>query len=142
MIRDTFVSVARFWQPSILLLQVYDCRSSCLQQELQYESNPYYLYHFLSVRYCVDDWCNFAPFRTERIFMNKKLLEESIDALKQLKVEMHDVMDSSKQAELDEIIQRLEKYDEYTSSDLLQIFGRVLRWLPLIGEVIDKFLSD
>ena len=74
--------------------------------------------------------------------MNKKLLKESMDALKQLKVEMHDVMDSSKQAELDEIIQRLEKYDEYTSSDLLQIFGRVLRWLPLIGEIIDKFLSD
>ena len=72
--------------------------------------------------------------------MNKKLLKESIDALKQLKVEMHDVMDSSKQAELEQVIQDLERHDDLTKSELLQILGAVLHWLPLIKEMFDKLL--
>ena len=42
------------------------------------------------------------------------LLKDSIDTLKQLKMEMHDVMDSSAQAKLEQVIQDLEQHDNLT----------------------------
>ena len=72
--------------------------------------------------------------------MKNFLLKNSIDTLKQLKMEMHDVMDSSTQAKLVQVIQDLERHDDLTKSELLQILGAVLHWLPLIKEMFDKLL--
>jgi hypothetical protein len=72
--------------------------------------------------------------------MKNFLLKNSIDTLKQLKMEMHDVMDSSTQAKLEQVIQDLERHDDLTKSELLQILGAVLHWLPLIKEMFDKLL--
>ena len=44
----------------------------------------------------------------------KILLKNTIDTLKQLKMEMHDVMDSSTQAKLDQVIQDLEQHNDLT----------------------------
>lgn len=68
------------------------------------------------------------------------LLKNSIDTLKRLKMEMHDVMDSSTKAKLEQVIQDLERHDDLTKSELLQILGAVLHWLPLIKEMFDKLL--
>ena len=70
----------------------------------------------------------------------KILLKNTIDTLKQLKMEMHDVMDSSTKAKLEQVIQDLERHDDLTKSELLQILGAVLHWLPLIKEMFDKLL--
>ena len=72
--------------------------------------------------------------------MKNFLLKNSIDTLKQLKMEMHDVMDSSTQAKLEQVIQDLERHDDLTKSELLQILGAVLHWLPIIKEMFDKLL--
>lgn len=72
--------------------------------------------------------------------MKNFLLKNSIDTLKQLKMEMHDVMDSGTQAKLEQVIQNLERHDDLTKSELLQILGAVLHWLPLIKEMFDKLL--
>ena len=72
--------------------------------------------------------------------MKNFLLKNSIDTLKQLKMEMHDGMDSSTQAKLEQVIQDLERHDDLTKSELLQILGAVLHWLPLIKEMFDKLL--
>nr|WP_314383123.1 hypothetical protein [uncultured Cardiobacterium sp.] len=72
--------------------------------------------------------------------MKNFLLKNSIDTLKQLKMEMHDVMDSSTKAKLEQVIQDLERHDDLTKSELLQILGAVLHWLPLIKEMFDKLL--
>ena len=55
-------------------------------------------------------------------------------------MEMHDVMDSGTQAKLEQVIQDLERHDDLTKSELLQILGAVLHWLPLIKEMFDKLL--
>lgn len=55
--------------------------------------------------------------------MKNFLLKNSIDTLKQLKMEMHDVMDSSTQAKLEQVIQDLERHDDLTKSELLQILA-------------------
>ncbi|SAY51887.1 hypothetical protein [Neisseria weaveri] len=71
----------------------------------------------------------------------KILLKNTIDTLKQLKMEMHDDMDSSTQAKLDQVIQDLEQHDDLTKSKLLQILGEVLEWLPVIRcmmQLLDK----
>ena len=72
--------------------------------------------------------------------MKNFLLKNSIDTLKQLKMEMHDVMDSSTKAKLEQVIQDLERHDDLPQSELLQILGAVLHWLPLIKEMFDKLL--
>ena len=72
--------------------------------------------------------------------MKNFLLKNSIDTLKQLKMDMHDVMDSSTKAKLEQVIQDLERHDDLTKSELLQILGAVLHWLPLIKEMFDKLL--
>ncbi|MFC3873009.1 hypothetical protein [Neisseria musculi] len=66
----------------------------------------------------------------------KILLKNTIDTLKQLKMEMHDDMDSSTQAKLDQVIQDLEQHDDLTKSKLLQILGEVLDWLPVIRSIM------
>ncbi|KPN71927.1 hypothetical protein [Neisseria sp. 83E34] len=71
----------------------------------------------------------------------KILLKNTIDTLKQLKMEMHDDMDSSTQAKLDQVIQDLEQHDDLTKSKLLQILGAVLECLPVIRgimQLLDK----
>lgn len=55
----------------------------------------------------------------------KILLKNTIDTLKQLKMEMHDGMDSSTQAKLDQVIQDLEQHNDLTKSKLLQILGEI-----------------
>ena len=71
----------------------------------------------------------------------KILLKNTIDTLKQLKMEMHDVMDSSTQAKLDQVIKDLEQHNDLTKSKLLQILGEILEWLPVIRgimQLLDK----
>lgn len=71
----------------------------------------------------------------------KILLKNTIDTLKQLKMEMHDVMDSSTQVKLDQVIQDLEQHNDLTKSKLLQILGEILEWLPVIRgimQLLDK----
>ena len=56
-------------------------------------------------------------------------------------MEMHDVMDSSTQAKLDQVIQDLEQHNDLTKSKLLQILGEILEWLPVIRgimQLLDK----
>lgn len=74
-------------------------------------------------------------------FIMKILLKNTIDTLKQLKMEMHDVMDSSTQVKLDQVIQDLEQHNDLTKSKLLQILGEILEWLPVIRgimQLLDK----
>ena len=68
----------------------------------------------------------------------KILLKNTIDTLKQMKMEMHDDMDSSTQAKLDQIIQDLEQHhhNDLTKSKLLQILGEILEWLPVIRSIM------
>lgn len=66
----------------------------------------------------------------------KILLKNTIDTLKQLKMEMHDDMDSSTQAKLDQVIQDLEQHNDLTKSKLLQILGEILEWLPVIRSIM------
>ena len=68
----------------------------------------------------------------------KILLKNTIDTLKQLKMEMHDDMDSSTQAKLDQIIQDLEQHhhNALTKSKLLQILGEILECLPVIRSIM------
>lgn len=73
--------------------------------------------------------------------MNKILLKNTIDTLKQLKMEMHDDMDSSTQAKLDQVIQDLEQHNDLTKSKLLQILGEVLAWLPVVRCIIMQLLD-
>ena len=71
----------------------------------------------------------------------KILLKNTIYTLKQLKMEMHDDMDSSTQAKLDQVIQDLEQHNDLTKSKLLQILGEILEWLPVIRgimQLLDK----
>lgn len=71
----------------------------------------------------------------------KILLKNTIDTLKQLKMEMHDGMDSSTQAKLDQVIQDLEQHNDLTKSKLLQILGEILEWLLVIRgimQLLDK----
>ncbi|WP_424045986.1 hypothetical protein [Neisseria sicca] len=70
------------------------------------------------------------------------LLKDSIDTLKQLKMEMHDVMDSSAQAKLEQVIQDLEQHDNLTKLELLQILGKVLDWLPIVSKLLAKFFIE
>lgn len=68
------------------------------------------------------------------------LLKDSIDTLKQLKMEMHNVMDSSTQAKLEQVIQDLEQHDNLTKLELLQILGKVLDWLPIVSKLLQNSL--
>lgn len=67
----------------------------------------------------------------------KILLKNTIDTLKQLKMEMHDDMDSSAQVKLDQVIRDLEQRNDLTKSKLLQILGEILGWLPVIRSIME-----
>lgn len=67
----------------------------------------------------------------------KILLKNTIDTLKQLKMEMHDDMDSSTQVKLDQVIRDLEQRNDLTKSKLLQILGEILEWLPVIRSIME-----
>lgn len=72
---------------------------------------------------------------------NKNLLKNSIKTLKMLLKEQHDVMDSSKRKELEEIIQKLENSQEqYTSCQLLDILSRCITLIPAVIQLIE-FMS-
>lgn len=72
---------------------------------------------------------------------NKDLLKNSIKTLKMLLKEQHDVMDSSKRKELEEIIQKLENSQEqYTSCQLLDILSRCITLIPAVIQLIE-FIS-
>jgi len=66
----------------------------------------------------------------------KILLKNTIDTLKQLKMEMHDVMDSSTQAKLDQVIQDLEQHNDLTKSKLT--ISPVPTLYCIIGTFIEK----
>lgn len=73
---------------------------------------------------------------------NHHLLENSIASLKAIRLEMHDVMDSSKLAELDKIILDLEKCgDRKSSSQLLELLGKSIVLIPAVERLL-KALSD
>lgn len=72
---------------------------------------------------------------------NKNLLKNSIKTLKMVLEEQHDVMDSSKRKELEEIIQKLEESEEqYSSSQLLDILSRCITLIPAVIHLIE-FIS-
>lgn len=56
---------------------------------------------------------------------NKNLLKQAIEDLKQLQLELHDTLDSSKKAELEKIIQELEKCQNSKNDDILKVLGGV-----------------
>ncbi|WP_028301447.1 hypothetical protein [Oceanospirillum beijerinckii] len=73
---------------------------------------------------------------------NRHLLEKSIESLKMIQLEMHDVMDSSKRDELDKIILDLEQYgDQKTSSQLLDLLGKCLSLVPTVEKLL-RMLSE
>jgi hypothetical protein len=72
---------------------------------------------------------------------NLNLLKNSIESLKLMRQEMHDVMDSSKRAELDQIISDLEQYGtEKSRTQLLDIFGAAIKLIPAV-EALLRMLS-
>ena len=73
---------------------------------------------------------------------NHHLLKESIESLKLIQSEMHDVMDSSKRAELDKIIADLERCgDKKTRTQLLELLGKCLALVPAVERLL-KVLSE
>lgn len=72
----------------------------------------------------------------------KILLKNSIATLKLLQEEMHDSLDSSKQAELAKVIQDLEQCHEISKSELRQILGEILFWLPVIKKLVAMLFSE
>lgn len=73
---------------------------------------------------------------------NHHLLKESIESLKSIQLEMHDVMDSGKRAELDKIILDLEKYGNNKSpTQLLEILGKCIVLIPAVERLL-KVLSE
>lgn len=72
----------------------------------------------------------------------KQLLKNSIETLKLLQVEMHDSLDSSKQAKLSKIIQDLEQCHEISKLELRQVLGEILLWLPAIKNLIAMWFSE
>lgn len=70
------------------------------------------------------------------------LLKNSIETLKLFQKEMHDSLDSSKQAELEKVIQNLEQCHDISKSELRQILGEVLLWLPAIRKLIAMLLGE
>lgn len=68
---------------------------------------------------------------------NLNLLKNSIESLKLMRQEMHDVMDSSKRAELDQIISDLEQYGtEKSRTQLLDIFGTAIKLIPAVEALL------
>lgn len=72
----------------------------------------------------------------------KTLLKHSIATLKLLQEEMRDSLDSSKQAELAKVIHDLEQCHEISKSELRQILGEILFWLPVIKKLFAMWLSE
>lgn len=73
---------------------------------------------------------------------NHHLLEKSIESLKMIRLEMHDVMDSSKRAELDKIILDLEKCgDRKSHIQLLELLGKCIALVPAVERLL-KALSE
>lgn len=75
--------------------------------------------------------------------MEKLLLEQTIDLLKDLQSELHDVLDGSVIIQLDIIIQRLEA--EYSKgeiniscSEVLFLLGEFLKLLPFISDLMKR----
>lgn len=68
---------------------------------------------------------------------NPNLLKNSIESLKLMREEMHDVMDSSKRAELDQIISDLEQHGtEKSRSQLLEAFGAAIKLIPAVEALL------
>ncbi len=68
---------------------------------------------------------------------NSNLLRNSIESLKMMREEMHDVMDSSKRAELDKIISDLERHGTKKSrTQLLEIFGAAIKLIPAVEALL------
>ncbi|TOK85898.1 hypothetical protein CGI10_17110 [Vibrio parahaemolyticus] len=54
-----------------------------------------------------------------------------------MREEMHDVMDSSKRAELDKIISDLERHGtEKSRTQLLEIFGAAIKLIPAVEALL------
>lgn len=73
---------------------------------------------------------------------NRRLLEKSIESLKMIQLEMHDDMDSSKRAELEQIIKNLENYGRKKSpTELLELLGKCVAIIPAVDRLL-KILSE
>lgn len=71
---------------------------------------------------------------------NPSLLKNSIESLKMIRSEMHDVMDSGKRAELDKVIADLEKHGkEKTPRQLLEALGKCLALVPAVEKLFQLF---
>lgn len=71
---------------------------------------------------------------------NHRLLKKSIESLKMFQSEMHDDMDSSKHAELEQIILELENYGHKKSpTQLLEILGKCISLAPAVERLLKIF---
>ena len=73
---------------------------------------------------------------------NHHLLKKSVESLKMIQAEMHDVMDSSRRAELEEVIADLEQCGTNKSpTQILEILGKCLALVPAVEKLI-RLLSE
>jgi len=73
---------------------------------------------------------------------NHRLLKRSIESLKMIQLEMHDDMDSSKRAELEQIILNLEQCGHSKSpTQLLELLGKWIAIFPAVERLL-KLLSE
>jgi hypothetical protein len=73
---------------------------------------------------------------------NQQLLKSSIEAIKTLRLEIHDDIGGIKRDELDQIIKNLECYEgqQITANQILEVLGKAISYLPALEKIID-FLS-
>ena len=70
---------------------------------------------------------------------NNTLLNNSIEVLKKIRLELHDDIDSSKRRQLDEAIRNLEDNgSELTKSQVLNVLGKVVNFLPTILKILNS----
>jgi len=71
---------------------------------------------------------------------NHRLLKRSIESLKMIQLEMHDDMDSSKRAELEQIILNLEQCGHNKSpTQLLDLLGKWIAIVPAVERLLKLF---
>lgn len=70
---------------------------------------------------------------------NHQHLKASIDSLKEFRKELHDKLDSSDRAKLDQIIEDLECNKSMPPDQILRLIGRALKLLPYIAKIRDLF---
>lgn len=79
--------------------------------------------------------------------MNKVILKDSINILKNIKLELHNDIGSSTRMELDQVILSLEQYslqeaEDLKSIEIIKLIGKGLTALPVIAKLIEKLMQQ